>query len=391
MYRSNDESLGLGEDFKFGIEFEVFNVNTSSNIRNISRNFVEKIKGKFTGNVREHKSLYHSKESKKFFEKILSSDGKPYKMASAHEEALVKKGGAEIVSPILRDNKHDWQTVFSVLNHIKKFPGTKGKEAVADEKCGLHIHFDSKLLTENPKIMRNFMELWPDMEELVYKMCNDKNDPIRQSTIIRSKNPLREFKRMAGPIGKKLQKQINEGKLKISPKKYGKFRSVVDKFKLDRKRYNGLNLTNIGNPNKNTIEFRMANGTLNPEVVKQNVYLYASIIKLSRNLVQKERYKTEELKQFRRTDITEDEKAKAFVDLLFDNEEDKKIFMDRYKSVKDAKIFRNADRKGFASNKFQRDSMKKISERTNLKDVREALNFIFRSRTNERGEANYER
>ena len=46
MYRSNDESLGLGEDFKFGIEFEVFNVNTSSNIRNISRNFVEKIKGK---------------------------------------------------------------------------------------------------------------------------------------------------------------------------------------------------------------------------------------------------------------------------------------------------------------------------------------------------------
>ena len=33
------------------------------------------------------------------------------------------------------------------------------------------------------------------------------------------------------------------------------------------------NQNNVGNPKKDTIEFRTSNGTLNPEVIKKNVYL----------------------------------------------------------------------------------------------------------------------
>lgn len=77
---------------------------------------------------------------------------------------------------------------------------------------------------------------------------------------------------MAAPTGKKILKKIEKGTLKVSYKDFGKLRTVASKLKLDERRYAGLNLTNIGNKHKDTIEFRMANGTLDPEIIKQNVF-----------------------------------------------------------------------------------------------------------------------
>jgi len=383
-YEKGDIPLGLNEKYKFGIEIEVFNVNTSHNIRNLGKNVSERFKGVFTGNIREHKSLYHSKESNEFFKETLSSNNKPYKKANYFEEALVAKGGAEIVSPILYDNKHDWKTVEKVCEHVKKYPGTKGKEVVANKKCGLHVHFDAGLLTENKNMMKTFLTLWSEMEELVYKMCNDVNDPIRESTINRSKKPLEGFKKMAAPTGKKILQQIDNNTLKVSNRKFGFLkRNIVAPLKLDHSRYNGLNLSNIGNPNKNTIEFRMSNGTIDPEVIKQNVFLYASIIDVARNVELEKDYKTEEVKQFMRTDLTEKEKATAFTNLVFNNDEDKQIYINRWDSVKNTKVFENVER-SFAPDRFKRDSMKKIAQKTPNKFVNAALEIISNSRNNEK-------
>lgn len=71
-YTNDFKTLGLPEDFKFGIELEAFNVRT---------------KGK--------DSLYTGKSA----EYIKS---KNWHMATKNEEALVGEGGAELVSPILR-------------------------------------------------------------------------------------------------------------------------------------------------------------------------------------------------------------------------------------------------------------------------------------------------
>lgn len=128
-------------------------------------------------------------------------------MASKNEESLVDEGGAELVSPILRDTEQDWESVSAMCEQIKKFPGNKGNIVVADSKCGLHVHFE--------------------------------------------------------------------------------LRMFASKYKLDERRYSGLNLTNIGNSKKNTIEFRMANGTLDPEVIKQNVFLYASLINTTIKMTEK--------------------------------------------------------------------------------------------------------
>ena len=86
----------------------------------------------------------------------------------------------------------------------------------------------------------------------------------------------------------------------------------ASKYKIDERRYSGLNLTNIGNSKKNTIEFRMANGTLDPEVIKQNVFLYASLINTAIGMTEKPEQYQEKLSEFYKTDVDEQEKPKIF-------------------------------------------------------------------------------
>ena len=96
-YTKDFEKLGLPDDFKFGIELEAFNVKT---------------KGK--------NGLY-SGESAEFIK------SKNWHMATRREESLVGEGGAELVSPILRDTKEDWKNISAMCEQIKKFPGKKEK------------------------------------------------------------------------------------------------------------------------------------------------------------------------------------------------------------------------------------------------------------------------
>ena len=108
------------------------------------------------------------------------------------------------------------------------------------------------------------MRLYAESEELLYKMCNDKNDPIREGAINKDFKGLHLISAMwrngmAAPSSKKILKQIEDGTLKVSYKKFGRLRMLASKYKLDERRYRGLNLTNIGNSKKNTIEFRMDN------------------------------------------------------------------------------------------------------------------------------------
>ena len=150
---------------------------------------------------------------------------------------------------------------------------------------------------------------------------------------------------------------------------------VVSKFKLDERRYAGLNLTNIGNSKKNTIEFRMANGTLNPEVIKQNVFLYASIIDTAVKVTEEPEKYEKKIQQFLNHDVTEQEKAQSFLNLIIDSDEDKKIYLDRWESVKDAKVFSKNARKGFATT-FKREEFKDIATRTKGSKIRATFNKI---------------
>lgn len=48
---------------------------------------------------------------------------------------------------------------------MKKFPGNNGKEVIADDKCGLHVHFDASCLSKDPNKMKTFLQLYAESEE----------------------------------------------------------------------------------------------------------------------------------------------------------------------------------------------------------------------------------
>lgn len=367
-YTEDIEPLGLPNYFKFGIEIEADNVNT---------------KGK--------DGLYMG-QSAEYIE------SKNWHMATSKEEALVAEGGAELVSPILTDSEQDWQSIFDICEHIKKYPGNKGDEVVANSKCGLHVHFDSQCLTSDPNRFRNFMRLYAESEELLYKMCNDKNDPIRKGAINKDFKGLHLISSMwrngmAAPSGKKILKQIQNDTLKVSYKKFGRLKMLASKYKLDERRYNGLNLTNIGNSKKNTIEFRMANGTLSPEIIKQNVFLYASLMNTAIQMTENPQEFQEKLEAFYRTDVTEEQKAQNFLSLIMQDPQDRQIYIDRWQSVKDAKVFDTNSQKKFPQKRFIREQFKQIATRTPAVRIKAAFAHLKKmmSRTNDKGDLAYDR
>lgn len=367
-YTKDFEKLGLPENFKFGIEIEADNVKT---------------KGK--------NSLYTGKSA----EYIKS---KNWHMAKSSEEMLVAEGGAELVSPILTDSEQDWESIADMCEQIKKYPGKKGPEAVANNKCGLHVHFDSECLTNNPETLKNFMRLYAESEELLYKMCNDKDNPIRKGAINKDFKGIHFISAvwrngMAAPSGKKILQRIQNNTLKVSYKKFGRLRMLASKYKLDERRYNGLNLTNIGNSKKNTIEFRMANGTLNPEVIKQNVFLYASLINTAIQVTEKPQEFQEKLDTFYRTDVTEEKKVQNFLNLIMEDTRDRQIYMDRWQSVKNSKVFAKNNQKGFAQDRFQREQFRNIAERTPVDRIKMAYSHIkeIMTKTSEKGDYAYDR
>ncbi len=358
-YKEKYDKLNLPDYMKFGIEIEANNVKTKDGL--------------------------YSGESAKFI------TSKKWHMATKYEEKLVGEGGAELVSPILKDSQNTWKDISEICDKIKEFP-RKGKEVEADEKCGLHIHFDSKCLKEDHQNMQNFLHIYAEAEELIYKMCNAENNPLRKGAINKNFHGVSAVsaiwrKGMAAPTGKKILKKIEEGTLKVSYKDFGKLRTVASKLKLDERRYAGLNLTNIGNKDKDTIEFRMANGTLDPEIIKQNVFLYASIIDTSIKLTEEPEKYEKKFKEFVRHDVTEKEKAESFLDLIMESDEDKKIYLNRWESVKDDKVYSKNSKKGFATT-FKREEFTKIANRTLGSKTREAFNKIkqYMRTKDERGE-----
>lgn len=93
--------------------------------------------------------------------------------------------GAEIVSPP-RSEKEDadvYSKFEQVLNLIKSCPADKKRRVYIDERCGGHIHFDATMMKKNPEMVESFLRLWAESEELIFKMCNDENNPIRESSI----------------------------------------------------------------------------------------------------------------------------------------------------------------------------------------------------------------
>jgi len=113
-----------------------------------------------------------------------------------------------------------------------------------------------------------------------------------------------------------------------------------------------LNLLNINN-GRNTIEFRVANGTINPDTWIENARLFGRVVQISEKLAQIEKKSISELTEEDKKILNlmeqlkeekpEHEKLEVLLELLF-TEQEKTVYRERY--VENSKKLEEAIKRG---------------------------------------------
>lgn len=236
--------------------------------------------------------------------------------------SLTMGAGLEVVSPILRDNNEDIEDIYMVCNMLQE------AEQEIGSCCGGHVHIGSDYLTSKESYA-NLFEIWGNTERIMYIISNEKGKIPRQKAGI-----------SAAPISKKVREAIEKGTINLDNEEdlndFIKVLQNVQENELGRA--DSLNLLNINN-GKNTIEFRVANGTINPDTWIENARLFGRIVQISEKLAQIEKKNQSELAeedkklvnlmQCLKEEKPEREKMEVLLEMLF-TEEERIVYRERY-------------------------------------------------------------
>lgn len=148
------------------------------------------------------------------------------------------------------------------------------------------------------------------------------------------------FGKHASPISKYIEEAIEKGTINLnSEEDLDQFIKGLQELQKEKTgRAAAINLLNINN-GKNTIEFRLPNGSINPDTWVENTRLFARIVEMSEKLAQIEKKdkleltdeekKLLDLKKQLKQEKPECEKIEDLLELLF-TEEEKTIYRERY-------------------------------------------------------------
>ena len=259
------------------------------------------------------------------------------------------KRGVEVVSPILTDNEEDIEDLYIICSMLQRC----GNET--NERCGGHIHIGANYLKSKEAFI-NLFEIWGNAEEVICKMSNAKNIVPRFS--------LQEYAR---PISPRINKAIEKGSINLENEE--DLDSFIEKVqKAQGSRYCGLNLWNINN-GKDTIEFRISNGTIDPDTWIENARLYGRIVEIAEKLaeIEKNPIKSNEekrllsLKEYLKKDISENDKMEVLLNLLFSKEE-RQLYRERYISTIENLKEIDEDYNPFSDISFSKVDFKKKKE-----------------------------
>lgn len=226
--------------------------------------------------------------------------------------------GVEVVSPILKNTEEDMYSIAMVCEIMKAF------DLRVNERCGGHIHFGADFLGNDIKAWENFYRIYSECEEIVYKMSNKKNELPREGTLIYAKQ-----------TNEILDVLYPKGEVKLESQEC--FEKLIKVLQITRHR--GVNVMNLGKEGKNTVEFRIPNGSLDPNVIKENITLYGSLLRVAKEMSLNPEYKKEEFEILKEKDLSEAEKTEALLNMLFDDEKEKRIYRERWEAIKEYAIF----------------------------------------------------
>ena len=227
--------------------------------------------------------------------------------------------GKEFRSPVMRDREEDVKGVYNVNEILKAF-GMK-----VTPKCGGHVHIGADYITTEEGY-KQLAELWGNAEEIYYLISNKEGELPR--------NGIEQFARPISDVFEQEDlEKIPEDKFILNAKRIVEFR-----------RYNSINFINVYTA-RNTIEFRLANGTLDGDTWVENIRLFGRTVEIAEDLgqivgkLERGEELTEEektkyaLKEMLKDDVPLDAKMDILMKILF-TEEEREVYYKRYRTNK---------------------------------------------------------
>lgn len=248
------------------------------------------------------------------------------------EEETIR--GCEVTSPILTgNNTRSSDSIRKVCNVLKNM----GQEATY--RCGGHVHIGADYLTK-PESWQNLIEIWGNTEKILFAISNKAGE-------IPHFQRLQYIRPISGNMEKELEngfvgddnilgdtKTIHDFIIATQPS----FKDIVDRDYA----INGSNvLSNRNEPNpRNTIEFRLANGTLDPNTWIENINLFGGIVRASQDLAliqekdesqrsEEEQKMIESFEKLKDSDISEQEKLEHLL-IITIPKQNRDIYVQRY-------------------------------------------------------------
>jgi hypothetical protein len=230
--------------------------------------------------------------------------------------------GVEISSPKMVDNEVNVENIYMICEALSRC------NAYTSERCGGHIHIGADYLKSKEAYM-NLFDIWGNAERLIYKISNQKGEIPRYG--------IPEY---AAPISSKLNAALEQETINLADEE-SLDNFICQVINAEESRFTGLNLLNVIN-SKKTIEFRIPNGSLNPDTWIENIMLFGRMIEVSEKLAEIEKKKSFEqtprekeqlrLRNALKDDIDEKDKLNLLLDMLFTEEEQdkKQVYVDRY-------------------------------------------------------------
>ena len=244
--------------------------------------------------------------------------------------------GGEVTSPILHDTKAAWSELKSACLLIRKNLGlNRGRS-------GAHIHIDSSILKDNDEFILNFIKIWTVYEHVIYHFAyGDETDkarinlptyacpvaPYYNEFLIEYYNDEKAFRHILNEI--KINKQSNL---------YYLLSTCANNLNALGSGLNFNHCKGLDEDEKNTIEIRCPNGTLNHIVWQNNInffvklLLYCTSSDFDREFIDRklQTYEYRRLEQY--SDIYLDD-AIELSNMIFDNELDKMYFLKQYLKI----------------------------------------------------------
>ena len=238
---------------------------------------------------------------------------------------LYSKPGVEVTptnKSIFEDTEESWRRLNKACRFIQAVGGRTNKT------CGGHIHIGADILGYDKGAWQTFLSIWKEAEPIIYKMSNRRGEETR--------NNARKYASMQGEkIGEidwssvliRSEYDIADLATKMQARKNIYGRDYTD-------RYTSINLNNLILRERKTIEFRLPNGTIDYNILRENILLFGRLLQMAKIHSVDPNRKKEEYEAFFEKNIPEEEKASRFLDLVFDREDEKQIFYKRWESKK---------------------------------------------------------